>query len=89
MHTQTKTHACTEKHPHKSTISYLSVHSEAFKNNVADLNTACYCVKLQGDNKIRHLGGYRWREKKNLTVGRSGSSTELERCLEHNSEQDL
>lgn len=51
MHTQTK-HTCVERHPHKFAIPYLSVHSVAFKYNVADLNTVCYSVKLQGDNKI-------------------------------------
>lgn len=44
------TATCTVSH-----FSYLRVHSVAFKHNVADLNTACYCVKLQGDSK-KHLG---------------------------------
>lgn len=51
MHKQTK-QTCIERHPHKFTIPYLFVHSVAFKYNVADLNTVCYSVKLQGDNKI-------------------------------------
>lgn len=69
------------------TISYLCVHSVAFKYNVADLNTACYCVKLQGDSKTNISGS--GRGEKNLTLGRSGWSMKLERCLEHSSGQDL
>jgi len=37
-----------EGNPQKSTFPYLWVHSVAFKYNVADLNTVCYSVKLQG-----------------------------------------
>lgn len=38
--------------PQKRTIPYLWAHSVAFKYNVADLNTVCYSVKLQGDSEI-------------------------------------
>lgn len=44
MHAQ----KCIKSQPHKSTVPYLGVHSVAFQNNVADLNTVCYSVKLQG-----------------------------------------
>lgn len=81
MHLQTQ-QTCKERRPHKSTVPYLSEHSEAFKYNVADLNTVCYSVKLRegGGGTIKYtfkvltVNSY----INSLTVERSGSSTELE-----------